>query len=174
MSREYHPCLFRFRGAERYLIWFSDDRDGVFADDHYKIPTFASAESLQPAFQRLAGENLEIEAPVLHDLDSVETACRSTGPLEIDCNSFLTAWNLFIDVAWSVGDNGSAYLASDSSLNSEYNKLFRGNNLPAMTPPGIHYIPDWTGIERSQIRKHLILGLKLFEESIFNHESVGG
>ncbi|WAC18646.1 hypothetical protein OVA24_15545 [Luteolibacter sp. SL250] len=174
MSREYYDCLFRFRGAERHLIWFSDDRDGVFADEHYKVPTFASTESLESAFPRLVHGQLKIESPILQDLDSVEASCRSSGKLEIDCGSFLTAWNLYVDVARSVGDRGSAYLDSDSSLDAEYDKLFHGNNFPAMTPPGQHYIPSWSDSERDNIRKHLILGSELFGESIFRHELIGG
>jgi hypothetical protein len=40
MSTEYYPCLIRIGGAEAFLIWYTDDRDGVIADDLGSIPAF--------------------------------------------------------------------------------------------------------------------------------------
>jgi hypothetical protein len=170
MSRDYFPCLYRLKGEERYLIWFSDDRDGVFADESHRVPTFASATALELAFPALVDAELVSETPISHDLDFVEGQCRLDGPLVIDCDHFLAAWNLFIDVARSVGDAGAAYLASDSVLGHAYEKLFFGNNLPAMTPPGEHYTPTWTDDELGDIRRHIILGIELFEATTYAHD----
>jgi hypothetical protein len=29
MAIEYFPCVFRLEGVDRYVIWYSDDRDGL-------------------------------------------------------------------------------------------------------------------------------------------------
>ena len=88
----------------------------------------------------------------------------------IDCSGSFAAWNLFIDVAHSVGDAGASYLASNAVLGHEYEKLFFGNNLPAMTPPGEHYTPTWTDDELDAVRQHLILESDLFEATTYAHE----
>ena len=169
MPRDYFRCLYRHKGVERFLIWFSDDRDGVFADAFHRVPTFASAEALESAFPALVDAEIVPHAPILHDLDAVESRCRADGSLVIDSADFLAAWNLFIDVARSVGDAGASYLASDSVLGHEYEKMFFGNNLPAMTPPGEHYTPTWTDDELDDIRRHVILGFDLFEATTYAH-----
>jgi hypothetical protein len=170
MPREYYRCLYRHKGVERYLIWFSGDHGGVFADESHKVPTFASSAALESAFPALVDAELVCETPILHDLDAVESRCLLDGPLVIDCEHFLAAWNLFIDVAHSVGAAGADYLASDSALSNEYEKLFFGNNLPAMTPPGKHYTPTWSDAELDDIRRHITLGFKLFQATTHAHD----
>ena len=32
MATEYFPCLFRLGGADHYVIWYSDDRDGLLQE----------------------------------------------------------------------------------------------------------------------------------------------
>ena len=169
MPRDYFRCLYRLKGEDRYLIWFSDESDGVFADESQRVPTFASSTALEIAFPALVDAELVPETPILHDLDAVEARCLLDGALVIDCDHFLAAWNLFIDVARSVGDAGATYLASDSALGHEYEKLFFGNNLPAMTPPGEHYTPTWTDDELADIGRHMILGIELFEAVTYAH-----
>lgn len=163
MPRAYFRCLYRHKGDERYLIWFSDDRAGVLADENHRVPTFASSAALEAALSALSDAEIVREEPILHDLDSVESRCRASGRLVIDSDDFLTAWNLFIDVAHSVGEAGSCFLASDSVMGHQYQKLFFGSNLPSMTPPGEHYTPTWTDDELEDVRRHMILGFQLFE-----------
>ena len=170
MSRDYYPCRYRFRDAERLLIWFTDNLDGVFVDDQFRIPTFPTIEALRTAFPSLVDGRLVLEPPILHDLDSVEARCRSTQSSAIHCGSFLAAWNLLADVARSVGGRGVTYLESDRTLDPEYEKLFFGSNLPAITPPGQRYTPLWSDKELNAISRHIMLGLDLFEHSIYAYD----
>ena len=48
-----------------------------------------------------------------------------------------------------------------------YEKLFFGNNLPAMTPLGEHYTPARTDEELDDIRRHVVLGFDLSEKTIY-------
>lgn len=170
MSREYYPCRYRFRQAERLLIWFTNDVDGVFADDQFKIPTFPTIEALRSAFPSLVDGCLALAPAILHDLDFVESRCRSTKSPAVDCGSFLAAWNLLADVARSVGDSGFPFLESDRALDHEYEKLFFGSNLPAITPPGQCFKPSWIDDEFEAIRCHFRLGLELFEQSLYAYD----
>src|SRR5687767_4018545 len=40
MPREYYGCAFLHEGAGQYLIWYSDDPDGVHLDAVGSVPTF--------------------------------------------------------------------------------------------------------------------------------------
>lgn len=40
-----------------------------------------------------------------------------------------------------------------------YDKLFHGCNLPAMTPDGEHYVPEWSASETAALKQLLMLGI---------------
>ena len=77
----------------------------------------------------------------------------------------MAAWNLFSDVAHSMPDKGSAFEHLDSQP-TIYDKLFWGNNLPSMTPEGMHYSPEWSAAEVASLAEILSAGLDLFESCI--------
>ena len=131
------------------------------------IPTFSTVGALEAAFTESIDGQLILETAILHDLDLVQAWCRSGETLEMDCESLLSAWNLFGDIARSVGERGIPYAESDVNLDSEYEKLFFGSNLPAITPAGKHYEPAWNDGELKAIRRHMVLGLGLFEASVY-------
>jgi len=75
----------------------------------------------------------------------------------------LNAWNLFGDIATSV----DAEFDSDRQLSQRvYEKLFWGNNLPSVTPPGKHYTPLWNEDELSLMRAILGHGLDIFRKHV--------
>ena len=80
----------------------------------------------------------------------------------INCKKGLAAWNLFVDVANSADSRASAFKRLDSKRGEIYNKLFWGNNLPAVTSEGRHYTPEWSPHEVAYLKKILSCGLKLF------------
>ena len=101
------------------------------------------------------------EEPILHDLNFVASWLETEKVESVDCGNFLAAWNLFDDVSRSVGGNFNA----DHKLTAKiYDKLFWGNNLPAVTPEGEHYEPTWTKRELKIMREVLSDGLSLFKE----------
>lgn len=171
MQRDYYLYLYTRNANNRYLICFGDPDGGVLVNAELQVLTLDSIEYLNSIFPlHVQGQRL-IETPVFHDLDAVESKCTSHGPIEIDCALYLTAWNLFSDVARSVGEEGAKYLQSDRLLEDHYGKLFFGNNLPTMTPQGEHFTPTWSIEERESIRRHLLLGLNLFDKSIHDSPS---
>ena len=50
-----------------------------------------------------------------------------------------------------------------------YDKLFFGNNLPAMTPPGEHYDPTWSDAEIRILCSVIAAGLHLFRSHLGGH-----
>jgi len=87
----------------------------------------------------------------LHDLDSAARWLQAEA--EPDCRLLFAIWNLAGDVARSVNET---FEDRGEALNDVYNKLFLGNSLPSITPPGEQYHPEWTeeklGLLRASIQ----------------------
>ncbi len=104
MNRIYYRLWYRLDGTDGYLIWFSNDNDGIVTELNGTVPSFRDQESL---YAYAASHQIEIDAgePLLHDLDIVARWLSNLPSTEIDCDAFLTAWNLFHDLATSVNSN---------------------------------------------------------------------
>ena len=162
MNRQYYILWFRLDVQNSYLIWFGDEDDGVVTDAIGKVPCFLKTDDL---LRYASSLNLPIKAeePILHDLDFVASWLKTKNAETVDCDIFLAAWNLFDDVSRSVGGNFNA----DHKLTAKiYEKLFWGNNIPAVTPEGEHYEPTWTNQELMIMREILGVGLSLFRKNI--------
>jgi hypothetical protein len=161
----YFALFYQLDAKRRYLIWISEAQDSalvdsVALDEGGFIPTFEDAAHLR-RYADLNHYRLQDEEPILHDLDWVAAWTKSTRE-PINCENALAAWNLFGDVARSVGGRGVAFESLESRQTTIYNKLFWGNNLPSMTPNGCHYIPDWSADEIALLAEILTTGLDLF------------
>lgn len=161
MAREVYSLLYRLDGRERFLLWFSDESDGVITDAEGSVPTFASARELD-GYARRASLTLSNEEPRLHDLDAVRAWLADPRAETIDCDESLCAWNLFVDVARSVTETSEEFLAVDGAQGSLYERVFWGCNLPAVTPDGEAFHPSWTRDEVRALAAVLTRGLELF------------
>jgi hypothetical protein len=128
------------------------------------VPSFRDLNSLSRYADR-NGYSLETEEPVLHDLDWAMTwlVTKSDG---VNCRDALSAWNLFSDVAASVSKRKFAFVDLNLQFPTLYQKLFRGNNLPAATPTGELYVPHWSEEEINSVADVLTTGLELFTSSV--------
>lgn len=156
----YFPLLYRLNAQDRYLIWITNEKQSVVVDAEGLVPSFKDLVFLRE-YADLNHYSLESEEPGLHDLDWVATWTRSP-VAPSDCREALLAWNLFIDVAASVGDRGTNFEDLDSQRLAIYQKLFWGNNLPSVTPEGAKYVPEWSPDEIDSLAEILSLGLGLF------------
>jgi hypothetical protein len=161
---KYFRLLYRLGHQQRYLIWISNERDGVVVDGAGLVPIFKDAEAVQ-TYADQNGYNLESEQPVLHNLDWVAGWVDEPGR-SINCSEALAAWNLFSDVARSVRGRGSVFRRLDSWFPAVYNKLFWGSNLPSLTPTDCHYDPEWSVEESRGLAQVLDTGLEMFRSSI--------
>ncbi|WP_345147738.1 hypothetical protein [Arthrobacter ginkgonis] len=88
------------------------------------------------------------------DLDGLE-ALLELAVSDDTCAQLLNAWNLFADIARSVG----ATLDDRGPKASKcYDKVFYGNNLECITPAGEHYSPDFSASEQRLIAEILNRG----------------
>ena len=162
MTPSYYRLWYRLDHADGYLIWFSNATDGVVTQPDGTVPSFRDQEAVQTyaSSQHLTLDEME---PLLHDLDSIVAWLGRSRPAELDCATFLTAWNLFGDLSASVkGDFDS----DRTRTQHVYEKLFWGTNLPSVTPPGKHYTPLWNDEELRVMREILTNGLMLFRKHV--------
>lgn len=158
---KHFPLLYRLNAEEGYLIWISNESDSVVVDPEGFVLTFKDADAVQ-AYADLKHYKLEAGEPILHDLDWVGTWLQTPG-MPVNCVEALNAWNLFSDVARSIRARGTAFERLDSRFPRIYQKLFWGNNLPALTPEGKHFDPQWPPDELSALTEVLGAGLELFQ-----------
>lgn len=162
MTQTYYHLWYRLDNADGYLIWFSDDVDGAIIQADGTVPSFGNQDALR-AYASMHQITLDEMEPLLHDLDVVAQWLRRSFSAEVDCDAFLTAWNLFADLALSVNRNFDSDYKRSKQV---YEKLFWGNNLPVVAPTGKHYIPLWSDDEVLLMREVLTNGLRLFRKHV--------
>jgi hypothetical protein len=161
MDRKYYILWYRLDGGDAYLIWYSNEQDGVLVDGGCVLSLRDRGGLLEYAESQ--GIRVEAEEATLHNLDELEEWLKSGDANLIECDNFNGAWNLFADVSLSIGGDFDA----DRDLAREiYNKLFWGSTLPSVTPAGEQYHPTWTQRELIIMRDVLSSGLQMFRNSV--------
>ncbi len=161
MAHDYYVCWYRLDRQDRYLIWYSNDTDGVVTDGQNRVPSFKTLADLHLYAE---AHNLSIleESPSLHNLDVLAVWLKSPSK-DVDCKEFLSTWHLFQDVSASVKGDFDPDREQTTLI---YYKLFWGNNLPTVTPEGEEYTPAWTEDELKKLYAVLGHGLDLFRRSM--------
>jgi hypothetical protein len=159
MDREYYFLRIRLDGTDRCLIWYSDDQDGFLLYSDASARCFASVETAR-AFAQQVRLNICSDPSVL-DLDQVQGWLNAATTDNVDCVLLLNAWNTFTDMAASTGRT-----FEPPDLDHIYEKLFWGNNLSAVTPPGEHFTPVWKDDEIRKLAQVMINGLQLMRSAM--------
>lgn len=148
-----------FKEHSEFLLWYEDKNgnDCVYALNNM-VQTF---ETECIAHKRAEALGLNCAGDCLYDADRLKRWIEAHEKT-VDCGFFLEFWNLFGDVAYSVGMRFEPVRTRRS--NRVYNKLFFGLNLPAVTPPGKEYVPLWTKKERKLLRSLMSFGLNMLCE----------
>ncbi len=167
METAAYELWYRLKGRDACLIALSADQDGLVFDESGVILSFSSSTDLR-AYAEKANIQLvkfETEPSALDpvNLDTLEVWLRQSNSRAVECQTLLSAWNLFWDASTSL------HLRFDSrhlEPNSLYDKLFWGCNLPSMTPDGEVFHPTWSSTELETIRSILGEGLAMFRSHI--------
>ncbi|MHA7277730.1 hypothetical protein ACX80O_14590 [Arthrobacter sp. Hz1] len=157
-----------FRGQIVALVWQTDDGTGDRETDtdcvlvsNGKIVSGAVGEGVAMVAHR-CGLILEQGDDEPLNLDGLEQLLDLPATDAI-CAQILNGWNLFNDIARSLGVS----LNDDGTEASNcYDKLFFGNNLASTTPDGEHYRPSFTRQERSCITTILNRGRAMLAANI--------
>jgi hypothetical protein len=157
----------RLNGHDRVLIWYTGRgeqmTDGLLTDEEGFLLVF---DSERLAHEYAMASQLRVDDPqsVHYDLDELAGWLEHSQKV-VDCVETLNLWNLFSDVAASVPFD-SAFRNLDRARPAIYEKIFVGNNLPVMTPPGEHYEPTWSQDEMRHIAKVMASGLELVKSAL--------
>lgn len=160
-DRKYFLIPFRLDGKDRFLAWYSDEHDGVLLTDTGAVVTFDS-ESDGIAYISAMQLSATRDTSGTWDFDAIACWVETPTADRIDCKVFYDAWNLFGDIAASVGRP----LEFTDDERDIHEKLFWGCNLPAVTPPGEHFTPAWRQDEVRILADALLDGLRLVRESM--------
>jgi hypothetical protein len=169
MAAEYFPCVFQLEGVDHYVIWYSDDRDGLVREGR-RVVSFSSLAQLY-AYAKPRGLIVRTAEVAKYDWDSVARWCDEPVMTGIAVDRLLKAWNMVLD-AMPPGDESGLFSHANARATDLYDKLFRANNLPAMTPPGAEYYPVWTRAELVALAQLLRLGLAEMRQQLNGREAV--
>jgi len=159
IPKELYIIEFNIKQREYYTFWYTDDTDGFLLENNEKLKSFASEKEAKRFAEdnkfKLDKEILLISSDILINLNLEE----------FDCNLVLTYWNIMSDIAQSVH---SQFLgdSKDDEVQSIYNKLFYGCNLPALKKDGEDYLPKWNEIEKKWIVKVIENGFELLLKAL--------
>ncbi len=153
-----YVCVAQLDGSRRFFFWESGDDapDRVVVDQDGIVLAFPSEFAAREAASA-EGQGVSSEDATVYDLDAIDAWCKASAEVH-DCSELLNAWNLFGDLPR--GNN--LFGAADRRAEVIYDELFRGCNLPAITPPGVHYVPGWSASELAVLKRLLLLGLAEF------------
>lgn len=160
----YFHLQIRLDSAERWLLWYDDGigPDRAWMDDSGHIPLFNSTASLDryAANQGIAAVQA---TSVLYDLDVVSRWLSDPRPDAVKCDAFLGTWNFLSEAAGTADVKLPEY---GTTAGAVYKKLWRGINYPSLTPPGHHYVPEWSVAELDTLREILAFGLSFLRSRL--------
>ncbi|WP_428771113.1 hypothetical protein V1L52_04520 [Treponema sp. HNW] len=139
-----HYCLINFILASRsfYCLWFDDGKRDRFLTDTTNTLLYFENENEIRNFCTAHNLNIQKNKAVCYNIDSF---MHEFNLYDIDCNIFLDYWNIASDMAYTYSEH---FIGDDDGPSGEtvgvYDKLFYGNNLPALKKESSEvYIPIW-------------------------------
>lgn len=166
MQKTYYSYRFRLDYKKNYVIWFTNDKDGILTNSENKILCFDDSTALTDFAQK---QNIAVEIDKNQkqlDLDLFRSWLESDDA-RVNCELLLDIWNFFDDVSKSINKE----FDSDREFTKNiYDKLFWGSNLPVVTPENEFYEPVWCAEELRIIRETLSAGFRLFQENLNSYK----
>jgi hypothetical protein len=163
MSRRilHYVLRLRVRGRNYFVLWEEHPEEADRLTIEARMSRFVSARSkgrLLEKIRSMPDVNLANQEPIHMDVDEVFKALAALRPLralsERKCEILLNGWNLLRDMYRSIPSNASEpRFDRGKVVQKAYDKLFWGNNLPAVTPPGRSYSPLYSSQELQSIRR---------------------
>jgi hypothetical protein len=158
-QRHHHLCHLVLDSTAHLVIWYSTKENGFIVGQNHKLLCFDDSEDARQ-FAKSQGLVFSTKAPTVYDFDRLAQWLTQSNLAQINCHEFVNTWNFFIDLAAST--NTTATLGDTGpELNTIYEKLFLGCNLPAVTPGGKRYDPVWSAEETRSLSKLFSNGLHL-------------
>lgn len=142
---------------ERFLL-YSDEDTNTFITAGGSILTFLTLADVTDYARVNQLKIAEYPAQSL-SLDSViEWIHQKDDPNPL---LLFDTWNFLYEVANSIPEHGEVFHVRHRELVGLYDRLFWGLNLPAATPKGEHFTPEWSESEKLAMADHLSSGIDL-------------
>lgn len=146
-----------------YVIYFSNDDDGIIVDSQQKIVFSTCPQELRELAQK---RHLKLqEKQEMLDLATVQSWVNSRSSRLPAANLLYRAWNFFGDVATTlkIADH---YLGYDEDFIALHDELFWGCNMPGLTQSQELYELDLSQSEIRNLRTILRSGLEIFRQGL--------
>jgi hypothetical protein len=144
--KDYYIIKFIFKDKEHFCIWYNNDKDGIISEKN-KLTCFSGINKLLDYCKQNLLEIKEENAVSEYNIDKVIEWLSGEKTI-IDCEFILDIWNIVSDATYSTKNN---FLGDSKNLTSIYEKLFCGNNLPAINKSENRYEPVWNSQEIAEI-----------------------
>jgi len=155
---DHYITLLDFKFRRLYILWISDDIDGVVVDNQRKVIAFKDKAQLLKFVEKKAISLKEgITAYYINNLQQwVLEPDRN-----IDYEVFLNFWNLCTDISYSVGIDFMGDVR-DELINNLYNKLFDASETFISEEPN----PTFNEVEISKLSEIIQNGLALLIDNL--------
>jgi hypothetical protein len=155
---EMYPYCYIYKGRKTFLVWQTkeDDRDTFKLDRDNRLISSKSERGLR-SLLGTESKRLKWSEGAQIDFDHFWNALRrlkvGRSSSERSCKIQLDGWNFIEDLVRTFGLTETTKGLHSPLLKKVYDKLFYGNNLPAVTPKGKSYTPVWLREEIVSFRK---------------------
>lgn len=159
MSR--YPYCYIYKGKKTFLVWQTkkDEQDSFKLDSNNCLISSETEDELRKLLGNESKHIKWLEGAAI-DFDNFWKALKN---LKVDrassektCKILLDGWNFIEDLAHTISLTEELKKLRSPLLNKVYEKLFYGNNLPAITPEGKSYSPLWLQEEIFLFRNEFI------------------
>ena len=159
-EQEYYIVKFKINTKILYALWYTDIIDG-FITNNNKILSFSCFEELQ----KYANDQ-QILVIDDHTCDYNINAIVNYKN-QFNCEEIYNFWNIVGDIANSLS---IPFLGNKRTkiIDSVFNKLFYGCNVPALRGDGELYVPKWRWRERICLDQIISEGLQIIEKTLGN------
>lgn len=162
MEKEYYILRYRLDKRDSYLIWYSDETDGVITNTTGEVISFRSLEELLE-YASMNKIVIDQEETIMNNLDLVAEWIDGNDPDLINFTEFNSIWNLWTDIAGSTGRNFDVDMDEADKI---YDKLFQGYNVPAVNSEGKEHITEWEEDEIRVLKELFTNGMAMFRDVI--------
>jgi hypothetical protein len=135
--RQHYVVAVKRHERPRFLIWFSDDQDGlVTAADDGSLLAFESDGDAR-GHAGSAGLAVSEEESAYFDFDELEAWIGAPNPFRMRPDDLLNAWNLLRDIASSVRNQVAAAKLRNRGDKELYLRLVNSCDIPALRSPTV-------------------------------------
>src|ERR1700731_2911171 len=96
IHQRHYLCEFHLDGRQFYVVWYSNDKNGLVLFENKKIASFPD-ETDARVFCRSKGISLMPEQSEAYDFDALDAWCQRPTTESVDPVKFLDAWNMLED-----------------------------------------------------------------------------